>query len=124
MPYYVLTRGEGELYAMNMALSEDEARRYGHEGEMVVVTAVFVWGREEQLKRFQQFLSATQHESDTPFRGLVEDMRAGRVDALALSADQLRDRLRSYQATAYVAVDPGQDQRVQRIEEFRVGLST
>ncbi len=109
---------------MNMTLSEDEARRYGHEGETVAVKAVYVWTGMRRIERFQQFLSVTQHEPDTPFRGLMDAMRAGQVDAVALTADQLRDRLRRYRATGYVAVDPGPEQKVQRIEEFLGGLSS
>ncbi len=109
---------------MNMTLSEDEARKYGREGETVVVTAVYVWTDMARIRRFQQFLSATQHEANTPFRGLMDAMRAGQVDAIALTDDQLRDRLRRYRATGYVAVDPGPEQKVQRIEEFLVGLSS
>jgi hypothetical protein len=101
MPYYALERSDGGLYAMNMALSEDEARRYGHEGE--TVRAILVWTRSEFIVMFLQALSAMQHDATSPFRGLIEDMRAGRVDALELSAGHLRDRLRRYGSTGFVA---------------------
>jgi hypothetical protein len=124
--YYVLERGGTELYAMNMTLSEEEARRDGLEGKTVPLKAILVWTGLARIKRFRDFLSVTQHEADTPFRGLVDDMRAGRVDAIALDAgrlrDRLRDRLRGQLVAGYVAVDPGPEQRVQMVEEFRANL--
>jgi hypothetical protein len=45
-------------------------------------------------------------------------MRAHNVDVFELSAGQLRDRLRQYQRQGFVAVDPGPDQRVVKIDEF------
>ena len=73
MPYYVLQRGAGELYAMNMTLSEDEARQYDQEGEMVPVRAVFIWTSFDTLKLFQQFLSIEQRNphSSSPRAELV-----------------------------------------------------
>ncbi len=128
MPYYVLLRGEWELYAMNMTLSKDEAKRYGNEGETVTVTAIFVWTNPEPLMAFQQFLVATQHDANSPFRGLIEDMRADRVEALELSAGQLRDRLRRYVSSDvspdFVAIDPGPEQRVRKIEEFLTEIAS
>ncbi len=103
---------------MTMTLSEEEARRYGSEGETVPVKAIFVWTRPEKLMGFQGFLSTTQHDRDSPFRGLIQDMRADRVDALELSAKQLRERLRHYKRQGFVLVDPGPEQRVLKIEEF------
>jgi hypothetical protein len=122
MPYYALERSDGGLYAMNMALSEDEARRYGREGETVMVRAILVWTRSEFITMFLQVLSAMQHDPTSPFRGLIEDMRMGRVDALELSAGHLRDRLRRYRRTGFVAANPGPEQRVQTIEEFLAHL--
>jgi hypothetical protein len=116
--YCVLKRRAGELYAMNMTLGEEEARRYGSEGETVPVKAIFVWTRPEKLMGFQGFLSATQHDRDSPFRGLIQDMRADRVDALELSAKQLRERLHHYKRQGFVLVDPGPEQRVLKIDEF------
>ena len=118
MPYYVLKRGEGELYAMNMTLSEEKARQYGREGETVMVTAVLVWTRMSELENFRQFLSITHGDPNSPFRALIEDMRAGRVDALELSGEHLRTHLRQYQRQEFVAVDPGPEQRVVKIDEF------
>jgi hypothetical protein len=66
MAYYMLRRGAQELYAMNLILSEDEARQYRSEGHMAVVKAIYVWTRIEDLESFQQFLSATQHDADPP----------------------------------------------------------
>jgi hypothetical protein len=118
MTYFVLERGRGELYAMNMTLSEEEARRYGHEGRTVPVTAVFVWTKLEKIMTFRDFLSATQHDPNSPFRGLMGDMRAGKVDAIELSAEQLSGRLQRYRRLGFVAVDPGPEQRVRKIDEF------
>jgi hypothetical protein len=118
VPYYVSQRGEGELYAMNMTLSEEEARRYGQEGETVVVTAVYVWTSMSEIENFRQFLSISRGDPNSPFRELLAGMRAHNVDVFELSAGQLRDRLRQYQRQGFVAVDPGPDQRVVKIDEF------
>jgi hypothetical protein len=118
VPYYVLQRGEGELYAMNMTLSEEEARRYAQEGETVVVTAVYVWTSMSEIENFRQFLSITRGDPNSPFRELLAAMRAHNVDVFELSAEQLKDRLRHYQRAGFVAVDPGPDQRVVKIDEF------
>jgi hypothetical protein len=103
---------------MNMTLSEEEARRYGSEGETVAVKAVFVWTDLAKIMGFRDFLSATQHDAGSPFGGLIRDMRADRVDAQELSAKQLRDRLRHYKRQGFVAVDPGPEQRVVKIDDF------
>jgi hypothetical protein len=121
--YFVLKRGAGELYAMNMTLSDEEARRYGSEGETVPVTAVFVWTKPKEVMRFKDFLAATQHDVGAPFRGLLQDMRSGRVDMLELSARQLRERIRHYRRQGFVAVDPGPEQRVLKIDDFLKGLA-
>ena len=123
MAYYVLRRGAQELYAMNLILSENEARQYGSEGHMAVVKAIYVWTRIEDLESFQQFLFATQHDadspSDSPYGGLIRDMRAERVDVLELSEPQLHDQLnRHANRIAFVAINPGPEQRVRKIDEF------
>ena len=119
MAYYVLRRGAQELYAMNLILSEEEARQYGSEGHMAVVKAIYVWTRIENLESFQQFLSATQHDADSPYGGLIRDMRTERVDVLELSEAQLHDQLNRYaNHIEFVAIDPGPEQRVQKIDEF------
>jgi hypothetical protein len=123
MPYYVLARAEGGLYAMNLALSEEEARRYAREGEMEMVTAVFVWTGGEDLENFRQLLSITQGDPNSPFRELIQDMTRGAVDVLDLSAEQLRDRLVPYRRVGFVAIDPGPEQRLLKIDEFLEGLS-
>jgi hypothetical protein len=123
MPYYALKRGAGEFYAMNMTLSEEEARRYGHEGETVPVKAVFVWTELGKILTFRDFLSATQHDPNSPFRGLMGDMRAGAVDAVELSAEQLRGHLERYRRLEFVAVDPGPEQRVLKIDDFLAQLA-
>ena len=124
MPYYVLQRGPQELYATNMTLNEDEERRYGNEGQMSVVTAIFVWTSFEGINTFRQFLSIEQGNPNSPFRELTQDMRAGKVDALELSAVQLRDQLRTRHArrAGFVAIDPGPEQRVRKIDEFLAEL--
>ena len=122
MPYYVLQRGEGELYALNMTLSPEEARHYGREGEAVMVTAVFIWTSRAAVENFRQFLSITQGEPHSPFRELIEDMRAGRVEALELSSRHLRDQLRQYRHAGYVVLEPGPNQRVVKIDEFLADL--
>jgi hypothetical protein len=40
---------------MNLTLSEEEARRYGQEGETVVVTAVYVWTSMSEIESFDRF---------------------------------------------------------------------
>ncbi len=122
LPYYLLQRGEGDLYALNMTLSPEEARHYGREGEAVMVAAVLIWTSMSAMENFRQFLSITQGDPNSPFRELIEDMQAGRVDALELSSRHLRDRLRQYQRQGFVAVDPGPTQRVVKIDEFLEGL--
>ena len=122
MPYYVLRRGTQELYAMNMTLSEEEARQYDREGETAMVTAIFVWTRREEIENFRQFISITQGDPNSPFRELIEDMRAGRVEGLELSAVQLRDRLRWHQRTGFVAIDPGPERRILKVEDFLAEL--
>ena len=119
MSYYVLWRGGQELYAMNLILSEDEARQYGSEGHMAVVKAIYVWTRIEDLESFQQFLAATQHDVDSPYGGLIRDMRTERVDVLELSEAQLHDQLnRHANRIEFMAIDPGPEQRVRKIDEF------
>ena len=118
MPYYVLARAEGELYAMNMTLTEEEARRYEHEGVMATATTIFVWNKSEELENFRQLMSITQGDPNSPFRELIRDMWRGTVDVLALSAEQLRDRLVLRRGAGFVAIDPGPDQRVLKIDEF------
>ena len=113
MPYYVLQRGAGELYAMNMTLSEEDARRYGQEGETVAVTAVYVWTSMSEMENFRQFLSITQGDPNSPFRELIEGMQAGTVEGLQLTDEHLRIRLRQYQRQGFVAVDPGPHQTLQ-----------
>lgn len=120
MPYYVLERDEGELYAMNMMLSEDEARLYGHAD--APVNAVFVWTKPESIEAFRQFLSVIRDDPNTPFRGLIEGMRAGGVKALELTAEHLGDRLRQYERVGFVAIDPGPEQKVKKTSEFLMNL--
>jgi hypothetical protein len=124
MPYYVLARVPGdELYSMNMTLSEDEARRYGHEGEMVSVLALLVWTHMGALESFRQFLSLEQQARSSAFSELIKDMREDRVDVLELSADELRDRLSSRRRIWFVCINPGSDQRVQQTDEFLVSVT-
>jgi hypothetical protein len=122
MPYYVLRRGTQELYAMNMTLQDEEARRYGREGETAMVTAIFVWTSPEEFENFRQFLSTSQDEPNSTFRELIEDIRAGRVDDLELSAEQLQARLKWHQRTGFVAINPGPEQSIRKIEDFMADL--
>ncbi len=122
MPYYVLRRGSQELYAMDTALSEEEARRYGGEGETPVVTAILVWTSPEELENFRLSLSTIQDNPNSPFRELIEDVRAGSVESIEISAVQLGDRLRWHQRTGFVAINPGPEQRVLKIEGFMAEL--
>jgi hypothetical protein len=124
MPYYVLQRDGKDLYAMGMSLSEDEARRYGTEGHRAMVKAIYVWTSIEALDSFQQFISATQHDADSPYCGLVQDMRTDRVEVLEFDGAQLQDQLhRDGLRADILAIDPGPEQRVQKIDEFLAGLT-
>jgi hypothetical protein len=73
IPYYVLGRSEGELYAMDMTLSEEETRQYGREEETTMVTTAFVWTSAEQIEGFRQFVSITQGDPNSRFPGLVRE---------------------------------------------------
>jgi hypothetical protein len=124
MPYYVLQRDRNELYAMGMLLSEPEARRYATEEQRAMVKAIYVWTSIEALESFQQFISATQHDADSPYCELVQDMRAGRVEVLEYDGAHMQDQLHRYGVRAdYLAIDPGPEQRVQKIDEFLAGLT-
>jgi hypothetical protein len=125
MTYCMLQRKKKkELYAMGMLLSEDEARRYATIEQRAMVKAIYVWTSIEALESFQQFISATQHDAASPYCGLVQDMRADRVDVLEFDAAQLQDQLhRCRLRSGFVAIDPGPEQRVQKIEEFLAGLT-
>jgi hypothetical protein len=118
MPYYVLAHAEGELYAMNMTLTDEEARRYERKGEMPTATVIFVWNKSEELENFRQLMSITQGDPNSPFRELIQDMWRGAVDVLALNAEQLRDRLVLRRRAGFVAIAPGPEQRILKIEEF------
>ena len=125
MPYYVLQRDRNELYAMGIILSEDEARQYGTEGQRAMVKAIYVWTNIEALESFQQVIFATQHDADSPYCELVQDRGAGRVEVLEFDGAQLQDQLRRCGLRAgFLAIDPGPEQRVQKIDEFLAGLTT
>ena len=126
MPYCVLQQyKKKELYAMGMLLSEPEARRYASEEQRAMVKAIYVWTSTEALESFQQFISATQHDAASPYCGLVQDMRADRVEVLEFDAAQLQDQLhRCRLRSGFVAIDPGPKQRVEKIEEFLGGLTS
>lgn len=125
MPYYVLQRDRNELYAMGMLLSEEEAWQYGTEGQRAMVKAIYVWTSIEALESFQQFISATQHDADSPYCGLIQDLRADRVEVLEFDGAQMQDQLRRFGLRAdFLAIDPGPEQRVQKIDEFLAGLTT
>jgi hypothetical protein len=123
MPYYVLERSGGELYAMNLTLTEEEAQRYGREATTVMVTAVFVWTDAQQIENFRQFISITQGDPNSPFRRLIQDMWARKVNVLELAAEQLGDRLRRHRRAGFVAVNPGPEQTLQKIDDFVAELA-
>jgi hypothetical protein len=123
MPYYLLEREGGALFAMNVAPSGEEARG---RGKGAAVTAVCVWTGASGIAEFREFLEATRREPHAPCRGWVHALRAGEVYEVALDAGQLRDRLRDRPrgqlVAGYVAVDPGPERRVRRTEEFLAAL--
>jgi hypothetical protein len=125
MPYYLLEREGGALFAMNVALSGEEARERGR-GKAAAVAAVCVWTGAAGIAEFREFLEATRREPHAPCRGWVHAMRAGEVDEVALDAGQLRDRLQDrpqgQPVAGYVAVDPGPERRVRSTEEFLAAL--
>jgi hypothetical protein len=122
MPYYVLERSGGELYAMNLTLTEEEARRYGREATTVMVTAVFVWTDAQQIENFRQFISITQGDPNSPFRRLIQDMWSRKVNVLELAAEQLGDQLRRHPRAGFVAINPGPEQTLQKIGDFLAEL--
>jgi len=126
MPYYVLLVDGKELYVTNnMMLSEDEALRHGSEGKMMMVRALLVWVGFEPFRTFQQqLLSFEQHNQNySPFQELLQDMYAGRLTLLELKALHLSYQLRRYSTQVeFVTINPGPQQRVQKIEEFLEGL--
>src|SRR3712207_2693798 len=105
MPYYLLEREGGSLFAMNVAPSGEEAREHGR-GKGAAVAAVCVWTEAAGIAEFRQFLEATRREGHAPCRGWVHVPRAGEVYEVALDAGRLRDRLGRHLAAGYVAVDP------------------
>ena len=125
MPYYVLQRDGNELYAMGMLLSEEEAWQYGTEGHRAMVKAIYVWTSIEAPESFQQFISAAQHDADSPYCGLVHDLRADRVEVLEFDGAQMQDQLRRCGLRAdFLAIDPGPEQRVRKVDEFLASLTT
>jgi hypothetical protein len=122
MPYYLLEREGGALFAMNVAPSAEEAREHGR-GKGAAVAAVCVWTEASGIAEFREFLEAMRREPHAPRRGWVHALRAGEVDEVALDAGHLRDRLRGQLVAGYVAVDPGPERRVRRTEEFLAALS-
>ena len=124
MTYYVLVRGSRETFSMNTMLTEDEARRYRQEGEMVMVRAACVWTRMETLELFRMWLSHAPSDQTGAVRTLIRDIQAGKVTVLELSAGQLRDRLRAMRRRApFVLVTAGPEHEVQKLEEFVAKIS-
>jgi hypothetical protein len=119
MSYYLLQREGGTLYAMNLLLSEDEASRYGHEGEMVPVTALVAWSDAEKLEGFRQFLSAEQENPHSPFAELVRDMQDDRVHVVEHNSVGMRGQLRRARGPIeFALVNPGPEQEVMKVEEL------
>jgi hypothetical protein len=125
MPYCVLQQyKKKELYAMGMLLSEPEARRYATEEQRAMVKAIYVWTSIEALESFQQFISATQHDADSPYCELVHDLRADRVEDPEFDGAPLQDQLHRYGLRGdFLAIDSGPEQRVQKIDEFLASLT-
>jgi hypothetical protein len=104
---------------MRLTLTEDEARRYGREGEMVVVRAVCVRTDRAALENFRQFLSVTQDDRDSPFRELVDEIRAGSVSVLeAGGPGTLRSLLRSHGVRSSCSSTQDQRRRYERLRSF------
>lgn len=118
MFYYLLQREGGALYSMNLVLSEEEARRYGREGEMVPVKALVAWTDAGQLESFRLFLSVEQEKSDSPFAELIRDMRDEKVDVVELDSVGMRGNLRRalYDAP-FILLNPGPGQQVLQAEQ-------
>ncbi len=119
MSYYLVLREGGTLYAMNLLLSDDEASRYGREGEMVPVTALVVWTDAGKLEGFRQFLSVERENSHSPFAELVRDMQDDMVDVVELDNIGMRGQLRRAQGPIeFVFLNPGPEQEVMKVEEL------
>src|SRR5215213_1513657 len=122
MPYYMLTRlPSGELYAMGLTLSEDEARRYGHEGELVSVTTLVVWTDADKLEQFREILLSVEQENlhYSPFAELIRDMQAEKVDVVernSVGMSGTLQRERGY--TEFVLLNPGPEQEVLKVGEL------
>jgi hypothetical protein len=55
---------------------------------------------------------------------MVQDLHVDRVEVLELDAAQLQDQLhRGGLRANFLAIDPGPEQRVQKIDEFLAGLT-
>jgi hypothetical protein len=80
--------------------------------------------RHRRAQSFQQVISATQRDADSPYCGLVQDMRADRVEVLEFDGAQLQDQLhRGGLRADFLAIDSGPEQRVQKIDEFLACLT-
>ena len=119
MSYYLLLREGGTLYVMNLLLSEDEASRYGYEGELVPVTALVVWTDVGNLEVFREFLSIEQENPHSPFAELFRDMQDESVDVVELDSIGMRGQLRRAQGPIeFVVLNPGPEQEVMKVEEL------
>jgi hypothetical protein len=87
-----------------------------------MVTAVFVWRDAQQIENFRQFISLTQGDPNSPFRRLVHDVWARKVNALELGAEPLGDRLRWHPRAGFVAINPGPEQTLLKIDDFLAEL--
>ena len=55
---------------------------------------------------------------------MVQDLHVDRVEVLEFDAAQLQDQLhRCGLRAGFLAIDPGPEQRVQKIDEFLAGLT-
>lgn len=119
MLYYLLQREGGALYSMNLMLSEEEARRYGQEGEMIPVKTLVVWTDAGKLENFRIFLSVEQENPHSPFAELIRSMRDEKVDVVELDSVGMRGNLRrSTHDAPFLLLNPGPEQQVLKVEEL------
>jgi hypothetical protein len=105
MAYYLLTDSEGMPYSMWIFLSEEEARRYGQEGELVMVEAMAVWTDGEQIERFRQYLLGVIDNPPPQFRQFLDDLEAGKVSLQKKDAASLQQFFRNAPRDEFVMID-------------------
>ena len=104
---------------MNLVLSEEEARRYGQEGETVPVKALVAWTNVGKLESFRIFLSVEQENPHSPFAELIRNMRDEQVGVVDLDSAGMRGNLRrSLRDAPFLLLNPGPEQQVLKVEEL------